>query len=113
MALLSAFSCRLCVLAGMLNRTQWTQVPIGASGSSTRRAKDFVPAGGSFQVRAGEMFFPTHEYLAGMDCPFANASLVNVRDMVASVAGISVTAVSDAAVGVAETSDVLVTEDVQ
>jgi hypothetical protein len=35
------------------------------------------------------MFLPTHEYLAGMDCPFANASLVKVRDMVASVAGIS------------------------
>jgi hypothetical protein len=49
------------------------------------RAKDFVPAGGSLQDRVGEMFFPTHEYLAGMDCPFANASLVKVRDMVASV----------------------------
>ena len=50
-------------------------------------AKDCVPAGGSFHASAGEIFFPTHEYLAGMDCPFANASLVKVRDMVASVAG--------------------------
>ena len=101
-ALLSALSCRLPVLAGMLNKTQWTQVPIGASGSSTMRAKDFVPAGESFQARAGEMFLPTHEYLAGMDCPFVNASLVNVRDMVASVTGISVAAVSDAGVDVIE-----------
>jgi len=43
-----------------------------------------------------------HEYLAGMDCPFANASLVKVRDMVASVAGISVAAVSDVGADVAE-----------
>jgi hypothetical protein len=77
------------------------------------RAKDFVPAGGSSQVMAGEMFFPTHEYLAGMDCPFANASLVNVRDMVASVAGISVAAVSDAGMDVAEDLGVLVADDVQ
>ena len=77
------------MLAGMLNKTQWTQVPIGASGSSTIRAKDFVPAGGSFQARAGEMFFPMQEYFAGMDCPFTNASLVNVRAIFASVAGIS------------------------
>jgi hypothetical protein len=69
-------------------------------------AKDCVPAGGSFHARAGEMFFPTHEYFAGMDCPFANASLVNVRDMVASVAG-------DSAVDVAEGWGVVVAEDVQ
>jgi len=100
--LMSVFSCRLPVLDWMLNKTQWTQVPIGASGSSTMRAKDFVLAGGSSQARAGEMFFPMHEYLAGMDCPFANASLVKVRDMVASVAGISVAAVSDVGVDVAE-----------
>ena len=65
--------------AGMLNNTQWTQVPIGASGSSTMSAKDCVPAGGSFQASAGEMFFPLQEYLAGMDCPFMNASLVRVK----------------------------------
>jgi len=85
------------VFAGMLNRTQWTHVPIGASGSSTMSAKDCVAAGGSFHVSPGEIFFPTHEYLAGMDCPFANASLVTVRDMVASVA-----VESDSEVDVAE-----------
>ena len=72
------------------------------------RAKDWVPAGGSFQASAGEMFFPTHEYLAGMDCPFANASLVNVRDMVTSVAGDS-----DSGEDVAEGWSVVVTEDEQ
>jgi hypothetical protein len=75
----------LCVFAGMLYKTQCTHVPAGASGSSTISAKDFVLAGGSSQARAGEIFFPMHEYFAGMDCPFANASLVKVRDMVASV----------------------------
>jgi hypothetical protein len=50
-------------------------------------ANDCVPAGGSFQARAGEMFLPTHEYFAGIDCPLANASLVNLKDMSASVVG--------------------------
>src|SRR5574339_10785 len=74
---------------GMLYRTQWTQVPIGASGSSTISANDCVPAGGSLHARAGEIFLPVQAYLAGMDCPFVNASLVSSRDMAASVAGVS------------------------
>src|SRR5690349_14843861 len=86
MPLGSVLSGKLCVFAGMLYKTQWTHVPAGASGSSTISAKELVPAGGSFQARAGEIFFPMQEYFAGMDCPFANASLVKVRDMVASVA---------------------------
>jgi len=68
-------------------------------------AKDCVPSGGSFHASAGEMFFPTHEYFAGIDCPFANALLVNVRDMVASVA-----VDSDSDVDVAEGWDVVVAE---
>jgi hypothetical protein len=52
-------------------------------------AKDCVPAGGSLQAKAGEIFRPVQAYLAGMDCPFTNASLVKVRDMVVSMAGIS------------------------
>jgi hypothetical protein len=71
-------------------------------------AKDWVPAGGSFHASAGEMFFPTHEYFAGIDCPFANASLVNVRDMVASVA-----VDSDSDIDVAEGCAVVVVEDEQ
>jgi hypothetical protein len=54
------------------------------------RAKVFVPAGGSFQVRAGDMFLPMQEYFAGMDCPFANASLFSARDMSASEVGVEV-----------------------
>src|SRR5512139_3208567 len=80
---------RLLESSDMLNRTQCTQVPIGASGSSTMRAKDCVPEGGSFQARAGEIFLPVQAYLAGMDCPFMNASLVSSRDMVASSEGVS------------------------
>jgi len=67
-------------------------------------ANDWVPPGGSFQARAGEMFLPTHEYLAGIDCPFANASLVNLKDISASVVDSTlcgdVTAVSGADVAV-------------
>jgi hypothetical protein len=48
------------------------------------KAKDCVPAGGSFQARAGEMFLPMQEYFAGMDCPLVNASLVNLKDISAS-----------------------------
>jgi len=61
----------------MLNKTQCTQVLPGASGSSTINAKDCVPTGGSVHASAGEMFLPMQEYFAGMDCPFANASLVS------------------------------------
>src|SRR5688500_12805743 len=84
------FSCRLRASAGILNKTQCTHVPAGASGSSMMRARDCVPAGGSFQARAGEIFLPVQAYFAGMDCPFVNALLVNSRDMVASVRCISV-----------------------
>lgn len=50
-------------------------------------ANDCVPVGGSPHASAGEIFFPTHEYFAGMDAPFANASLVRVSelDTIASV----------------------------
>ena len=70
-------------------------------------AKDCVPAGESFQARAGEMFLPTHEYLAGMDCPFVNASLVNLKDISASVVGSIVSG------RVAAGSGEFVVEDVQ
>jgi hypothetical protein len=49
------------------------------------RAKDCVPGGGSFHARAGERFLPVQAYFAGIDCPFMNASLVSVRDMLASI----------------------------
>src|SRR5687767_3175943 len=71
-------SCKSRLASGMLYNTQCTQVPTGASGSSMISAKDCVPAGGSFHASGGEMLRPTHEYLVGMDCPLANASLVMV-----------------------------------
>src|SRR5574338_908244 len=74
----------------MLYRTQCTQVPAGASGSSTIKAKDCVPAGGSPQLRSGDTFLPTHEYLAGIDCPFVNALLLSCRDISASEVGVEV-----------------------
>src|SRR6266498_1976226 len=85
-ALVSALSCRLFVFDGMLYSTQWTHVPAGASGSSTMSANDPAPVGGSFHVRAGEMFLPVQVYFAGMDCPLANASLLISIDIAASVA---------------------------
>src|SRR3990172_8513453 len=39
--------------AGILNSTQCTHVPTGASGSSISSSKDCVPAGGSLQGRYG------------------------------------------------------------
>jgi hypothetical protein len=43
-------------------------------------------------VSAGDTFFPTQEYFAGMDCPFTNASLFRSRDMSASGVGVCVEA---------------------
>jgi hypothetical protein len=59
------------------------------------RAKDCVPAGGSFHVSAGEMLRPIQEYFAGIDCPFANASLLSSRDMSASVVSVVLVDVHD------------------
>src|SRR5512139_2366818 len=101
---------RLRASAGMLNNTQWTHVPPGASGSSMMSAKDWVPAGGSFHASAGEMSLPVQAYLAGMDCPFVNASLVSSRDMLASVAGISDDLADSVAVG---TSKVAVSSEIE
>src|SRR6185369_11013024 len=83
--LVSAFSCRLVVPEGMLYTTQCTHVPPGASGSSAMRAYDCVPEGVLLQARAGEMLLPLQLYFTGMDCPFANASLLNSIDIAASV----------------------------
>src|SRR5690349_5641050 len=83
--LVSAFSCKLVVPEGMLYTTQCTHVPPGASGSSAMSAYDCVPEGALLQARAGEMLLPLQLYFTGMDCPFANASLLNSIDIAASV----------------------------
>src|SRR5688500_4116706 len=92
--------------AGMLNSTQWTQVPMGASGSSMMSANDCVAAGGSVHASAGDTFLPTQEYLAGMDCPLVNASLVSAKDMVASVEDVTDESGSEGVEAVIESSAV-------
>src|SRR6266576_7200118 len=67
--------------AGRLYSTQWTQLPAGASGSSTMRAKPRVPAGAPLQVSAGDTSTPSHVYLAGMAAPSPNAALASVNAM--------------------------------
>src|SRR4026208_1491370 len=88
-------SCKSRLAKGMLYKTQCTQVPMGASGSSMISAKDCVPAGGSFHARGGETLRPMQEYLAGMDCPLANASLVTVN-WLATAASVCVVPVAQA-----------------
>ena len=46
--------------------TQWTQVPLGASGSSTTRARDLVFAGAFRIVSGGFPFAPSHVYSDGI-----------------------------------------------
>lgn len=55
--------------------TQCTNVPAGASGSSTIRAKDRVPVGAPLQASGGEIPFPLHVYDEGMGWPAAKAGL--------------------------------------
>src|SRR5439155_10570988 len=56
-----------------------TQVVPGASGSPTIRAKLFVPAGGSFQVSAGDVSPPSHVKFCGMAPPSRKAADFNSR----------------------------------
>jgi hypothetical protein len=46
-------------LAGKLKIIQWSQVPIGASGSSIIRAKVAVKSGTSLHSNGGEIFSPS------------------------------------------------------
>src|SRR5262249_16050478 len=69
--------------AGRLKRTQWTQVPRGASGSSQIRAKLFVPSGGSGHRKGGETSLPSPVYYFGMASPSWTAVLGSSIFMVA------------------------------
>jgi len=53
-------------------------------------AKDCVPAGGSPQESAGDMFSPVHVYFTGMAASCENALLVNSMDTDSSIASGSV-----------------------
>src|ERR1019366_4035143 len=66
---------------GRLKRTQRTQVPRGASGSSQIRAMLLVPVGGSDQRNAGDRFAPSPVYCFGMVAPCWNAVLVSSMDI--------------------------------
>src|SRR5271165_914817 len=69
------------VWGGKLKRTQWTQVPRGASGSSQIRARLFVPEGGSDQRNGGDRSAPSPVYCFGMVAPGWNAVLVISMDI--------------------------------
>src|SRR5436190_5688327 len=64
---------------GMLNSTQWVNVPRGASGSSQIRAKLFVRSGGSVHANGGGVSRPSPVYCFGMGWPSAKAVLVSFR----------------------------------
>src|SRR5881397_1693478 len=57
--------------------TQWTHVPIGASGSSQISARLFAPSGAPVQFNGGEASSPSQVCFAGINSPSANAGLVN------------------------------------
>src|SRR5580658_6892674 len=60
--------------------TQWTQVWVGASGSSTIRAKSLVLGGTPFQLNSGETLSPSQEaYLAGIMPPSLKEELWSLR----------------------------------
>src|SRR5205085_6419104 len=69
------------VWLGRLERTQWTHVPRGASGSSQIRARLLVPDGGSDQPNGGERSAPSPECFFGMVAPDWNAVLVSSMDI--------------------------------
>src|SRR5271166_2903794 len=81
--LLGAFSSSRCALDGMFHMTQCTQVPTGASGSSTIKAKLVVWVGCPLQLRAGEISVPWQVYWLGMAAPEANAGLASVKVVIA------------------------------
>src|SRR4051812_3653942 len=55
--------------------TQWTKVPLGASGSSTTIATWFVPAGGAVQASGGDTLAPLQVKRTGTVAPSAKAGL--------------------------------------
>src|SRR5580692_9853862 len=74
-------------VAGRLNAIQWTKVPPGASGSSTKTAIDFVPGGAALHVIGGERSAPSHVKSIGIGPLTANAVLVTVRDPIVTPGG--------------------------
>jgi hypothetical protein len=59
----------------MLYKTQCTQVPPGASGSSTINAMLATPDGNPDQCKSGETSAPSQVYCGGIVSPSRNAEL--------------------------------------
>ena len=68
-------------LAGMFQRSQWVQVPPGASGSSAISVSDCVREGAPSQVSSGERSAPSQVYLVGMTPPLGNEVDFKAKDM--------------------------------
>jgi len=64
---------------GIFHITQCTHVPIGASGSSSIIANDFVAEFALVQFNDGEMLLPSHVYSIGIVPPFLNELLVMLK----------------------------------
>ena len=59
-------SSEISLVSGEMSQTnQCTHIPMGASGSSTIKAKLFVPSGTSLQARCGETSVPSQVNLVG------------------------------------------------
>src|SRR6184192_4917305 len=74
-SLFATFSGSCDVAAGRSYRTQCTQVPAGASGSSAMSANAAVPGGAPLQLSGGDTSAPSHVYLPGMAAPSLKAAL--------------------------------------
>jgi hypothetical protein len=64
------------VSGGIFQTIQWSNVPMGASGSSTIRAKPFVSSGMPSMVKWGFTSAPSQVYFAGISLLFSNAGLL-------------------------------------
>src|SRR6478672_4480106 len=63
----------------MSHTPQCRKVPLGASGSSTTKAKLLVPGGGSDQLRGGDLPPPSQVNSAGIAPPFWKALLLRLN----------------------------------
>src|SRR5580704_3867298 len=73
------FSCMLTLdAAGIFQLTQWSNVPLGASGSSTINTNVFAPLGTSLMVIGGFMLLPSQVYCCGISPLLVNAELDTV-----------------------------------